>query len=245
MPHYIHLKETASTNTYTTRMASMLPSGTVIYTYVQTAGRGQRGNSWESEPGKNLSFSLLIKDIAVRPAEQFYISEGVALAIVEFLSRYTGEITVKWPNDIYWRDLKICGMLTENALQGSSIKTTVIGVGININQTVFRSDAPNPVSLAQIIGREVDLDESLRLVCSLIEKYTAFTGFSAEDFASLHSRYLSVLYRNDGRPHTFALPNGEQIEATISGVQPDGMLCLVLPDGSIGRYAFKEVAFVI
>lgn len=245
MPHYIHLKETASTNTYTTRMASMLPSGTVIYTYVQTAGRGQRGNSWESEPGKNLSFSLLIKDIAVRPAEQFYISEGVALAIVEFLSRYTGEITVKWPNDIYWRDLKICGMLTENALQGSSIKTTVIGVGININQTVFRSDAPNPVSLAQIIGREVDLDESLRSVCSLIEKYTAFSGFSAEDFASLHSRYLSVLYRNDGRPHPFVLPDGEQIEATISGVQPDGMLCLVLPDGSIGRYAFKEIAFVI
>lgn len=245
MPHYIHLKETASTNTYTTRMASMLPSGTVIYTYVQTAGRGQRGNSWESEPGKNLSFSLLVKDIAVRPTEQFYISEGVALAIVEFLSKYTGEITVKWPNDIYWRDLKICGMLTENSLQGTAIKTTVIGVGININQTVFRSDAPNPVSLAQIIGHEVDLDESLHTVCALIEKYTAFSDFNEEAFAELHSRYLSVLYRNDGLPHTFALPDGEWVEATIAGVQPDGMLCLVLPDGSTGRYAFKEIAFVI
>lgn len=245
MPHFIHIKETPSTNTYAMRLATALPSGTVVYTYVQTAGRGQRGNSWESEPGKNLSFSQIVRDIAVAPAQQFYLSEAVSLAVAEFLGQYTGEISIKWPNDIYWRDLKICGILIELTLQGGKITAAVIGVGLNVNQTTFRSPAPNPVSLAQITGREIELDAALRQVCGLIERYTDFSAFTTQDFAKLHQRYLSLLYRRDGRPHRFSLPDGTQLDATIIDVLPDGTLCLELPDGTVGRYAFKEVAFVI
>ena len=245
MPRYILLHETASTNTYLMRMATILPSGTVIHTNNQSAGRGQRGNSWEAEPGKNLTFSQLIKDAAVIPAEQFYISEAVSLAIVEYLNRYTGGISIKWPNDIYYNDKKICGILIEHTLQGNAIKNTVIGVGLNINQTEFRSDAPNPVSLAQIIGKETPLEEALHAVCELIEKHTDFKGFTADKFAEMHKQYLSKLYRNDGAMHTFALPDGTRIEARITDVLPDGTLCLTHSDGTAGRYAFKEIAFII
>ena len=100
MPRYILLHETSSTNSYLSRMASILPSGTVIYTNSQTSGRGQRGNSWEAEPGKNLTFSMLVKQPAVVPSKQFRISEAVSLAVVEWLSQYSDGFSVKWPNDI-------------------------------------------------------------------------------------------------------------------------------------------------
>lgn len=261
MPRYILLRETASTNTYLARMASMLPSGTVIYTYRQTAGRGQRGNSWESEPEKNLAFSLLLKNIAVSPEDQFYISEAASLAVADFLSRYTEGITVKWPNDVYCHDRKICGMLIENSLQGTAINNTIVGIGININQTEFRSNAPNPVSLAQATGREHDLDALLHEVCEMVEKALAFSGYGAGDFAALHSRYLASLYRRDGRLHTFAVPadgnrnllapvnvnpeGWQRFEARIDSVTPDGLIHLTHPDGTQSHHSFKELAFVI
>ncbi len=261
MPRYILLHETASTNSYLSRMASILPSSTVIYTHNQTAGRGQRGNKWEAEPGKNLTFSMLLKDAAVSPAEQFFISEGVSLAVADFLSRYTDDITIKWPNDVYYRDKKICGMLIEHSLQGNKLKNSIIGVGININQEKFVSNAPNPVSLCQIIGEHLDLDKALHEVCELIERYTDFRGFTPERFAELHSRYLASLYRCDGLLHRFAVPakehadtlapvginpdGWEQFDARITDVLPDGTLQLTLPDGTTSCFAFKEVAFVL
>ena len=261
MPRYILLHETASTNTYLSLMAAMLPSRTVIYTHNQTAGRGQRGNSWEAEPGKNLTFSMLVKDIAVRPDEQFYISMAVSLAVVDFLKQHIGDVTVKWPNDIYHGDRKICGMLIEHTLQGAAIKNTVVGVGLNINQTEWRSNAPNPVSLAQVMGKELDLDEALHGVCELIERYTDFSGYTPERYADLHRRYLEALYRYDDSYHTFAKPKltsaatlapitinpegWESFEAKIGDVLPDGTLLLVNRDGTTSGYAFKEVAFVV
>ena len=144
MPRYILLHETSSTNSYLSRMASILPSGTVIYTNSQTSGRGQRGNSWEAEPGKNLTFSMLVKQPAVVPSKQFRISEAVSLAVVEWLSQYSDGFSVKWPNDIYYNDKKICGILIEHVLCGNAIVHTIVGVGINVNQQHFLSDAPNP-----------------------------------------------------------------------------------------------------
>lgn len=243
MARYINIRETASTNTYLARMAAMLPSGTVIYTHHQSAGRGQRGNSWEAEPGKNLTFSLLMKNPAVAPAAQFYISEAVSLAIVYFLSQYVPDITVKWPNDIYYRDSKICGILIEHSLCGNSINHTIAGIGININQTEFLSDAPNPISLKLITGNDVGLDGALRDVCSRIEQGIASLGSC--DLTALHSRYLSVLYRNDGQLHEFASPSGERFRAKIADVLPTGMLVLEHEDGATWQYAFKEVSFVI
>lgn len=245
MPRYILLKETASTNTYLARMAMMLPSGTVIYTNNQVEGRGQRGNSWEAEPGKNLTFSMLLKDSGIEPSRQFFISEAVALAIADVLSEHTPHISIKWPNDIYYQDKKICGILIEHSLSGNRIAHSILGAGININQTEFVSDAPNPVSLKQITGKDYDLDAILRDVCCRIEQYCGFEPVSDESLAVMHARYLQKLYRYDGKLHTFALPNGDKFQAEITDVKPTGMFCLKHADGNVAEYAFKEVAFVI
>ena len=171
MPHYIKVSQTASTNTYLSRLAATLPGGTVIYTPSQTAGRGQKGNSWESEDGKNLTFSLLLKFPPVKARDQFYLSEAASLAVVEALTAQAGEgFAVKWPNDVYWQDKKVCGMLIENSLNGSDIATSIIGIGINVNQERFVSDAPNPVSLINITGHDHDLEALLKQVCSSIEQ---------------------------------------------------------------------------
>ena len=160
------------------------------------------------------------------------------MAIVDFLSQYSTGFSIKWPNDIYHGDRKICGILIEHSLCGNSIRHTIIGAGININQDVFLSDAPNPVSLKQIIGCETDLDSALRDVCSRIEAQVAALG-TADGATRLHSRYLATLYRHDGCMHEFALPGGGHFMARIAGVVP------AHADGSCHDYAFKEVQFVI
>ena len=242
MPRYILLHETASTNTYLKRMATLLPATTVVYTHSQTAGRGQTGNSWEAEPGKNITMSMLLKDVAVKPCEQFYISEAAAVAIASVLNRYSPGCVVKWPNDIYHHDRKVCGILIEHLLTGSNIGYSIVGAGININQTEFRSDAPNPVSLAQITRQQHEVEAIMHEVCDEIERLTQFTPASCE---VLHRTFLEMLYRNDGQPHPFALPDGTRFHASIHSVLPDGTLQLRTPDGTITGYAFKQVRHVI
>ena len=248
MYHYIKLKATASTNTYLASVAAVLPSGTIVYTDCQSAGRGQRGNSWEAEPGKNLSFSLLLKAIPLEPARQFLISEAVALALLDVLDTFADGFSVKWPNDIYRHDSKISGTLIENALQGTRILHSIIGIGLNVNQSHFSSDAPNPISLCHIIGRETPLEPLLRAICTAIEKRLApLTDTVHPDeaaLAALHRDYFARLYRADGRPHPFTLPDGTRFLAVITDVRPDGRL--ILTDAATGiatPFYFKEVAF--
>ena len=126
----------------------------------QTAGRGQRGTHWEAARGENLLFGIRLHPHAVRPSRQFLLSEVQALAVAETLEEIVGGIRVKWPNDIYWLDTKICGMLLEHTLVGPQIDTTITGVGLNVNQVVFESDAPNPMSLRQITGSNSSCDTS-------------------------------------------------------------------------------------
>lgn len=242
MPRYILLRDVASTNTFLKNMASTLPAGTVIYTHNQTAGRGQKGNSWEAEPGKNITMSMLIKHPAVKVVEQFYISEAVAVAIATVLSRYTPGFKVKWPNDIYHNDRKACGILIEHTIASGGIADSVLGAGININQTEFLSDAPNPVSLAQLTGEQYDVEAVMHEVCDEIERLTQFTPQSCQE---LHKQFLEMLYRNDGQEHTFELPGGTQFQATIHDVLTDGTLQLRTTDGTVTGYAFKEVKHVI
>ena len=245
MPHYIKVSQTASTNTYLSRLAATLPGGTVIYTPSQTAGRGQKGNSWESKDGKNLTFSLLLKRPPVKARDQFYLSEAAAIAVVEALVAAAGDgFTVKWPNDVYWQDKKICGMLIENSLDGADIATSIIGIGINVNQEHFVSDAPNPVSLINITGHEHDLEAILKRVCSSIEALAAELG---DDDArqDLHRRYLAALYRNDGALHPFEDASGNRFMASITGIAPDGTLTLRHEDDTCHDYLFKEVRHII
>lgn len=245
MPRYILVHRTASTNSYLSKMVKMLPGGTVIHTSEQTAGRGQKGNTWESETGKNVIFSMLIKNPSVPVANQFYISEAVSVAIVEVLSQYIDGFSIKWPNDIYHDERKVCGILIEHSIMGVSINHSILGVGINVNQVEFKSDAPNPVSLAQLLGHEVDVDGVLHQVCEAIEKRCAFEAYTNDAFEALHNEYLSLLYRKDGEYHRFDLPEGTEFGAKIVEVEPTGMLVLERENGQQEKFAFKEVGFVI
>lgn len=160
----IHINETNSTNNYLQSLCSeqKVEELTVVVADFQTSGRGQRGNSWESAPGKNLLFSTVIFPEFLEARRQFLISQVISLAIKEELDTYTSDISIKWPNDIYWKEKKICGMLIENDLMGRNINQSIAGIGININQEIFHSSAPNPVSLLQITGEEHDLFKTLK-----------------------------------------------------------------------------------
>ena len=174
MARYIRLEQVESTNTYLLAVAHELPSGTVVYTPCQTAGRGQKGNRWLAEPGMNATFSYLYKHASIVAREQFCISEAAALAVAGVLNELTSKpITVKWPNDIYHGDCKICGMLIESSLDGRRVGHSVIGIGINVNQCEFDPYAPNPTSLALVTGGKHDVDQVMRRVCDRMEQLLA------------------------------------------------------------------------
>ena len=154
-------------------------------------------------------------------------------------SSYTDHVTVKWPNDIYWKDKKICGMLIENDLSGHNLYCSIIGIGINLNQAVFRGDAPNPVSLFQITGNEVNREEVLDRFLSIFYRY--YLSLLQEEYEDIRIRYQLALYRREGY-HAYRDEAGE-FEACIHDIESTGHLLLALRDGSIRRYAFKEVSY--
>ncbi|WP_085537423.1 biotin--[acetyl-CoA-carboxylase] ligase [Massilibacteroides vaginae] len=239
-PEVIRVANTVSTNSYIRDLLKKqpLPEGSIVIADFQTAGRGQTGNSWESENGKNLTFSIVIYPETIAANEQFLISQVAALSVKKVLNEYTGHIRVKWPNDIYWNDRKICGMLIENDLAGSSIYCSVCGIGININQKEFVSNAPNPVSLTQITGQEYDLQEVLTRFRHHF--YQLYLELLQDKKESIRRQYKNALYRGEGF-HPYTDENGT-FDAEIKDIEPTGHLILRLIDGETRRYAFKEVA---
>ena len=207
----------------------------------QTAGRGQGTNHWESERGKNITMSVRVAPKGVKATEQYVLSMCMALAVKDALLEYSEGMTVKWPNDIYWNDRKISGTLIETTIAGKNVKTCIFGTGINVNQTVFRSDAPNPVSIKQIVGHEVDREELLKKVMRNLEKYLKIV-YSGER-KKIHDAYMNCLYRKEG-VHKYRDNNGT-FEASIERVEDSGHLVLRSTDGRERRYGFKEVAFVL
>ena len=162
----IRLEETESTNSYLKQLLreKHLEEGSIVVADYQTGGRGQRGNSWISAKGKNLLFSLLIYPKNVFAKDQFIISRIASLAIKNTLDRFTHDICIKWPNDMYWKDKKIAGILIENDLKGNKIENTIIGIGLNLNQEIFPSELPNPVSLKQITGVTYNKESILNML---------------------------------------------------------------------------------
>ena len=233
----------ASTNNEMKLLPSLkkLAEFSVIATRDQTKGKGQGGNSWESEKGKNLTFSILLRPTPIEIQDQFMISKSIALAIHNVFSNYSDQFSIKWPNDIYYRDKKIGGILIENALSGANIATCIVGIGLNINQTNFCSDAPNPISLANITNKTYDIEEMLQLFILEIEKYTH--ELYTTNYAPINRSYFENLYRNKGL-HSFTDAHGS-FNASIKEINPYGHLVLEKEDGTIATYAFKEVSFTI
>lgn len=240
-PTPIFLSETISTNSHLAELcdASPVKELTSVYTDFQTAGRGQRGNSWESEAGANLLFSFVVYPDFLEARRQFLLSQITALALQETLSEYTDGIRIKWPNDIYWNDKKICGTLIENDLTGIHISRSISGTGVNLNQECFHSNAPNPVSLFQITGRRYDRTGILQQIMERISHY--YTLLKAEETGIITSRYKAVLYRKEGF-YPYRDKEGS-FRARICDIEPTGALILEDENGKKREYMFKEVTF--
>lgn len=242
----IELPETDSTNSWLAANAENVGCPCLVYALRQTAGRGQRGNIWESAPGKNITASVLLRPANVPPAAQFAISEAVALAVADFLKEEGVAATVKWPNDIYVGDRKICGILIEHSITGCEITRTIAGIGVNINQRGFLGDAPNPVSLAEITGVEYPLAEMAGKLARSVEKRMRQACSPDEaDREALHEEFMGSLWRRVGFHPFFDRKRGEAISARILSVAPDGMLTLETEGRDIRTYAFKEVEFIL
>ncbi|MBO7315794.1 MAG: biotin--[acetyl-CoA-carboxylase] ligase [Paludibacteraceae bacterium] len=238
------IEETTSTNQLLWQLATEknLPEGTVVHTYFQTNGRGQGSNTWESEKGKNLLFSMLLfpKNIAI--TQQFLLSEIVALAIKDVLQKELNRtVKIKWPNDIYVEDKKIAGILIENKVMGNKFSSSVIGIGLNVNQTHFFSNAPNPISMKLLSNNNFNIEEIMVTIHSRILEYYESIGFDAR---TLQESYFNSLYRNDDF-YAYKNCKGELFIAKITQVLPSGQLVLVDSNNNTHTYSFKEVEFII
>lgn len=224
----------------------------VLFALNQTAGRGQRGNSWEAAPGKNISCSMVLSS-GLKGKEQFLISESVALAVVDTIKRLLGynmrkKVKIKWPNDIYVGDRKICGILIDHSLMGQRIAYSIISTGININQEIFLSDAPNPVSIRNILGQEVSLKDSMDLLVEYLQIRLAplRSELTQDQKLALHEEFKNTLYRNDGNYYRF-IDNlmHEEIQARLYNIATDGQLTLELHDATLRTYLFKEITWLL
>lgn len=224
--------------------AAPLPHGYVLAAREQTGGRGQRGNSWEAAPGQNLTFSMLLRPAHIPARRAFELSMVVAVALADALENYLPDtqVQLKWPNDIYVGDRKLGGILIENAFRGQAIERMIVGVGINVNQDRFVSDAPNPVSLSQLTGRTYDLERMLTVMSSAILR--AVDCYDATPEPDVIERgYHARLWRREGVHRWRVADTGEIIEAPIWHVELSGHLCLATEPPR--RFAFKEIAAIL
>lgn len=239
---YIYIDTLTSTNTYASTLlkSETVPEGTIIYTYFQTNGKGQRGNYWESENGKNLLISIIIYPVTIELSQQFIISKAISLALCDFLKENDVDACIKWPNDIYVGDDKIAGILIESGLMKGKIENTIIGIGLNINQQIFRSGAPNPVSLSLIKGKEFDLKDCLTKLVSIIDN--RYLQLRNNEFLKIDKEYLEKLYRY-GELKQFRDKNRTYTGRIVS-VDSEGNLLIEDESGAIINYSFKEVEFI-
>lgn len=215
-----------------------LADKTVYMTDFQTAGKGQRGNGWESAKAENLLFSILFKPSDILAENQFIISQAVTLGIVEYVRSKGITAKIKWPNDIYVNDRKICGILIENSVNGSDLVSSIVGIGFNLNQLAFSPEIPNPVSLSQLTDITYDLkEELLRLLHCIFEEYDRRSPQTGE-------RYVSSLYRL-GQPHSYIdTASGEAFTGIIRGVDNTARVLIDTPEGP-KAFAFKELQYII
>lgn len=231
-----------STNHYATALLgeNLPPNGTLIIAQEQTSGRGLEKNIWESEPCKNLTFSLIKYPVFLRPEQQFYLNIVTSLALFDLVSSFLPKkrVFIKWPNDIYVDHKKISGILINNQISGSTLQSSIIGVGININQMKFISDAPNPVSLMQLTGKELDLDRCLERFLLAFDKY--YNLLKNNDLSVLLEQYLKNMYLFGLKKEY--LIRGDLVNGSIIGIDEYGQL-QIETDERIYVCQLKEVQF--
>lgn len=242
----IILDKVDSTNSWLSGKAASLPGGTIVAARAQTAGRGQRGNSWESAPEANVTMSMLLRPAGMEIGRAFPLSEAVALGVVSALAgrlpeEIAARVAIKWPNDIYVADSKIAGILIENSLRGSLIDRSIAGIGLNVNQREFLSDAPNPVSMFQLTGATFDVGEMIALIG---REVMAMLALMQRDPRELHQRYMARLWRGRGVHPFVETASGRRFMAEVTEVAPSGHITLSEhPSGCPLTFAFKEIAW--
>ncbi len=243
----IFLKSVDSTNSYATELLrqNKVSEGTIIYSFEQTNGRGQRGNSWESEPNKNVAFSAILQPHFLTADKQYLLTKITALAVTDLMAEVLKSsipkerIEIKWPNDIYINEKKIGGILIENSLRDTHIQNSIIGIGININQIDFKTTT-NSTSLALLTNKEFDLAETIELLCSFIE--ARYLQLKANKIASIDNDYFQHLYRLNSWNMFSA--NNQLFEGKIAGVSESGKLRVQLRNEEIKEFDLKEIVFI-
>jgi len=241
--NFVILKEVDSTNTFLKNLLSNskpVIEGTVIMAENQYAGRGQQQNGWHAEPGKNLTFSLLLKPHFLPLAQQFDLTRAVSLGVIAALKPLLGDqLKIKWPNDIYYGDKKLGGMLIENMVQGSQIKDSIVGIGLNINQENY-PEGMNAISVKQILHQDYDLKDLLSEICRHIEAY--YLTLQAGKIAFLRETYLSRLYwLNEQKSFK---SKGRTFQGIITGVRDNGLLVIRDNKNSEIEFSLKEIEFL-
>lgn len=238
----LEINECLSTNEYAKNLCSKSEpiEGTVVLTDKQTEGKGQIGNKWQAEPYQNLTFSVVLKPVFLKPEQQFMLSKIVSLACVETFEHFVPEsFLIKWPNDIYFKNQKLGGILIENTLSLNKISSSIVGVGLNINQTEFK-DLPKAKSLKNLSGKNFDLKEVLGFLLKKLDTY--YFLLRQGKLETINQKYLKKLL-GFGNKIVFN-EKGILFEATVKGVNDLGQLVLELENGYERAYNFKEVAWV-
>jgi BirA family transcriptional regulator, biotin operon repressor / biotin---[acetyl-CoA-carboxylase] ligase len=238
-----HIEELDSTNSYASSYLSEKhpPEGTIILAKKQSKGRGQSTNKWESEGGKNLTFSVILYPTFISISQQFEISKAISLGVADFLSNYVDKVSIKWPNDIYVDKNKIAGILMEYSIQKNLISSCIIGIGLNINQGKFFSNAPNPVSLTQLTSKTYPLEECLS---ELLDKLNLrYQQLIDNDFVKIDKDYEQLLFQKDIIASYSA--KGNVFKGKIIGVDEYGFLMIEDSDNQILKFDYKEVSFLL
>jgi BirA family biotin operon repressor/biotin-[acetyl-CoA-carboxylase] ligase len=233
-----------STNNYLRNELSKsapLPEGTVILADHQFAGRGQVNNTWDTEPGKNLTFTILLNPAFLVPDNQFILNKAISIGINDALSHIIGNgVKIKWPNDIYVGDCKLGGILIENIIQGSIWKHAIVGIGLNVNQTNFAPHLKNATSLKKILHKDYEISVLLEAICKNIE--TQYLQLKAKKIDKINQQYLNRMYRL-GEEHLFRT-KGIEKPGKIIDVNEHGLLHIKFA-GHDNSFSFKEIEFVI
>ena len=235
-----HLGTTTSTND--DARDAKYRHGDIVWAEHQTAGRGQRGHKWLSPEGENLTFTMVVEPHFLPVAEQFLLCEAMSVALTDTFAAYGIETRIKWTNDIYAGDRKLEGVLIEHSYSGATLSRSLLGIGINVNQTDFDPSLPNPVSMAQLTGRRYDRREVLETFerC-MLARYEQLERGDREALQRDYRDHMYVL----GQRRPLRRPDGSLTHGIIEGVRTSGELMLRHDDGSLGEYLFKEIEFVI